>query len=177
MCLLNTSEITMDSFQMATSFCQVSNLRIICLYFLLALPQNRLSIIKPPRLCGVSVLVLLSGKSMQLGVPSCSQSKTQQGKDYTVRKYQSCVYTLQQIFSFGVFFCCCFVGVFLIIIFRYVPLSFMCSHKTFQNLEECRGWKSVRCIGLFQGLPTNEQIFIAHFMDRLKLDFGSNLTF
>lgn len=161
MCLLNASEITMDAFQMATSFCQVSNLRTICLYFLLALPQNRLSIIKSPRLRGVSVLVLLSGNSMQLGASSCSQNKTQQGKDYTVRKYQSCIYTLQQVFSFGFFG---FLGVFLII-FRYMPLSFMCSHKTFKNSEECRGWKSVRCIGLVQGLPTNEQIFIAHFMD------------
>lgn len=51
----------------------------------------------------------------------------------------------------------------------------MCSHKILRT--ECGGWKSVRCTGLTKGLPTNEQIFIAHFMDRLKLGFGSNLTF
>lgn len=74
MYLLNTSELTMYAFTMATSFCKISGMRII--YFLLALLQNRMSVIKSPRHCGTSVLVLLSGNSTQLGASSCSHSKT-----------------------------------------------------------------------------------------------------
>lgn len=76
MYLLNTSKLTTYAFETATSFCQISNMRIIYFHFCLTLFQNTLSIIKSPRYHGMSVLMLLSGNSMQLGPSSCSHSKT-----------------------------------------------------------------------------------------------------